>query len=203
MSVTVERPVVAPAAPAPRALGLGEGLELLGEVHGSGYKDGAALVRRADGQMVQLGPLMYALLESVDGRRDVDALAGAMSQRLGRQVEREHVLALADKLAAPGLLAGTEGTPPPRRTPLLALRWKVLVTDPVWTRRLTAPFTVLFRPWLVAPILAAFVAVCWFVLVDKGIASATAQAFHRPELLLLVFVLGVASAAFHEIGHAS
>src|SRR3954465_6641483 len=110
MSVTEERPVVAPAAAqAPPALRPAAGLELLGEVHGSGYKDGAALVRRADGQMVQLGPLMYALLESVDGRRDVDALAGAMSQRLGRQVEREHVVALADKLAAQGLLAGTEG----------------------------------------------------------------------------------------------
>src|SRR3954451_13038614 len=203
MSVTEERHVAVAAAAAPQALRLAEGLELLGEVHGSGYEDGAALVRRADGQMVQLGPLMYALLESVDGRRDVDALAGAMSQRLGRQVEREHVVALAGKLAAQGLLAGTEGNAPPRRNPLLALRWKVLVTNPVWTRRLTAPFTVLFRPWLMGPVLAAFAAVCWFVLVEKGIASATAQALHRPELLLLVFVLGIASAGFHELGHAS
>src|SRR6185437_12574936 len=37
----------------------------------------------------------------------------------------------------------------------------------------------------------------------KGVASATAQAFHNPELLLLVLGLGVASAAFHEIGHAA
>src|SRR4051794_9892672 len=207
MSVTVgppaaaraTRPVAAPA-PAPR---LADGLELLGEIHGSGYKEGAALVRRADGQMVQLGPLMYGLLASIDGRRDVDELAGAVAERLGRQVEREHVVALAGKLAAQGLLAGTEGNAPPRRNPLLALRWKVLVTNPVWTRRLTAPFTVLFRPWLMWPVLAAFAAVCWFVLVEKGIASATAQALHQPELLLLVFVLGIASAGFHELGHAS
>src|SRR4051794_30420702 len=197
MAATVDRPVS--TVPLARA----DGLELLGDVSGSGYREGAALVRRADGQMVQLGPLMYALLEAIDGRRDVDALADAMSGRLARQVEREHVAALAEKLAAQGLLAGTEHQAPPRRNPLLALRWKVLVTNPVWTRRLTAPFTGLFRPWLMGPILAAFVAVCWFVLVEKGIASATAQAFHRPELLLLVFVLGIASAAFHELGHAS
>jgi putative peptide zinc metalloprotease protein len=207
MSVTVGPPAAArPAAgtPAPPpALRPAEGLELLGEVHGSGYREGAALVRRADGQMVQLGPLMYGLLASIDGRRDVDGLADALSERLGRQVEREHVIALADKLAAQGLLAGTETNAPPKRNPLLALRWKVLVTNPVWTRRLTAPFTVLFRPWLMWPILAAFVAVCWFVLVEKGIASATAQALHQPELLLLVFVLGIASAGFHELGHAS
>src|SRR3954452_17400954 len=207
MSVTVGPPAAAPAARAttarPPALRLADGLELLGEVHGSGYKEGAALVRRADGQMVQLGPLMFGLLASIDGRRDVDELADALSERLGRQVESENVVALADMLAAQGLLAGTETNAPPKRNPLLALRWKVLVTNPVWTRRLTAPFTVLFRPWLMWAVLAAFVAVCWFVLVDRGVASATAEAFHSPELLLLVFVLGIASAGFHELGHAS
>src|SRR5436190_3489513 len=176
MSVTEEPAVVAaPAATqAPAALRPAAGLELIGEVHGSGYRDGAALVRRADGQMVQLGPLQYALLAALDGQRDVGQLAGAMSEQLGRGVEAAHVVRLAEKLAAQGLLAGTEDNAPPRSNPLLALRFKVLVTDPVWTRRLTAPFTVLFRPWLMWPVLAAFVAVCWFVLVHKGVAAATA-----------------------------
>jgi putative peptide zinc metalloprotease protein len=52
-------------------------------------------------------------------------------------------------------------------------------------------------------VLACFVGVLWFVLIHKGLASATAQAFDRPGLLLLVFLLAVLSAAFHEIGHAS
>src|SRR5206468_6913408 len=85
-----------------------EGVELLGVVHGCGYRDGAALVRRADGQMVQLGQLMYGLLESVDGERDTPTLAEALSDRLGRRVQPEHVVRLAQKLAAQGLLAGTE-----------------------------------------------------------------------------------------------
>ena len=41
------------------------------------------------------------------------------------------------------------------------------------------------------------------MLIHKGVASATAQAFNSPELLLLVLGLGVASAGFHEIGHAA
>ena len=41
------------------------------------------------------------------------------------------------------------------------------------------------------------------MLVHKGIASATAQAFDQPGLLLLVFVLAMLSAGFHELGHAS
>src|SRR5690348_2960790 len=212
MTATAEPPVptaeVAAHPPLTRGEGVAclaraEGVELLGPVHGSGYRDGAALVRRADGQMVQLGPLMYALLESADGRRDRAGLAAAMSERLGRGLDEEHVDALAQKLAAQGLLAGTEHQAPAKRNPLLALRWKVLVTDPVLTRRLTAPFTFLFSPWIVVPVLAGFAGVFWFVLFRKGVASATAQAFDKPGLLLLVFALAVASAGFHELGHAS
>lgn len=208
MTATAEPAAPTPEAPAPAPLteaplSRGEGVELLGAVHGSGYKDGAALVRRGDGQMVHLGPLMYGVLESADGRRDTGELAAAVTERLGRRVDEEHVVRLAEKLAEQGLLAGAEHKAPPRRNPLLALRWKVLVTNPEVTKRLTAPFTFLFRPWLVWPVLEAFVAVFWFVLFHKGVASATAQAFHSPGLLLLVFALAVASAGFHELGHAA
>jgi len=185
------------------ALARAAGVELLGPVHGSGYRDGAALVRRADGQMVQLGPLMYGLLECIDGRRSLDELAAATSERLGRRLDADQVRTLAEKLAAQGLLAGTESAAPPRANPLLALRWKVLVTNPAITRRLIAPVTFLFRPWLLWPVLVAFAAVCWFVLIEKGVAGATAEAFSSPGLLLLVFALAVLSAGAHELGHAA
>src|SRR4051795_774998 len=170
-----------------------QGIELLGEVHGSGYKDGAALVRRADGQIVHLGPLMYALLECADGRRTNDDLAALLCEKLRRDCDAEHVAALAEKLAAQGLLAGTEQNAPPRRNPLLALRWKVLVTNPKATKRLTAPFTFLFHPFLLWPLVLAFVAVAGYVLFVKGVASATSDAFQSPELLLLIFALAVLS----------
>jgi putative peptide zinc metalloprotease protein len=192
-----------PGSPGPGALAPAAGLELLGEVAGSGYKAGIALVRRSDGQVVQVGPLMYALLEEVDGRRDADALASALSERLGRRLDRAQVVKLAEKLAQQGLLAGFEEHAPPKSNPLLALRWKVVVSDPKVTNRITRPFLVLFRPWLMLPALAAFAAVLWFVLIHHGVAAATAEAFDRPELLLLVLGLTIGSAALHEIGHAS
>src|SRR5215212_4438587 len=114
------RSAAAQATPLTRA----DGLELLGEVPGSGYKDGISLVRRADGQMVQLGPLTYGLLECVDGRRGPSELAAALTECLGRQVEEAHVARLAEKLCDQGLLAGSEDNAPPRSNPLLALRWK-------------------------------------------------------------------------------
>src|SRR5437660_457155 len=108
MTATAEPPRAPVEAPPPDAavdgpaLARGEGVELLGHIHGSGYREGAALVRRADGQMVQLGPLMYAVLERADGERDVPMLAEAVSERLGRRVEVEHVVRLAEKLARQG-----------------------------------------------------------------------------------------------------
>src|SRR5215217_2699920 len=164
MSATADRPVTPAQTEAPPALSVlarTDGLELLGEVSGSGYKDGAALVRRGDGQMVQLGPLMYALLEAIDGERDNAAVAAAMTERLGRRVGPEHVARLGEKAAERGLLAGSEENAPPRMNPLLALRWKVLVSDPAVTRRVTQPFLNFFRPWMVLPVVAGFLAVCW------------------------------------------
>src|SRR3954466_8704525 len=108
MSATLQPAAGTVEAQRNAALDRADGVELLGDVHGSGYKDGAALVRRADGQVVQLGPLMYALLDSVDGRRSNTELAGLLSERLGRGCDEEHVARLSEKLAAQGLLAGTE-----------------------------------------------------------------------------------------------
>ncbi|MDA0173406.1 hypothetical protein OJ998_30160 [Solirubrobacter taibaiensis] len=205
MSATANRPAASPA-PAPKdqaPLARAAGVELVGNVSGSGYKNGTALVRRADGQMVQLGPLMYGLLEEIDGERDNSALADAMSERLGKRLEPEQVAVVGAKLAKQGLLAGTEDNAPPRANPLLALRWKVVFSDSRITNRITAPFTHLFRPWVLCAALVGFAAVAWFVLIEKGVASATAQAFGNPELLLLVFALGIGSGALHEIGHAA
>ncbi len=195
----VPRVEAAPSGPLARA----EGIELLGCVHGCGYRDGASLVRRPDGQIVQMGQIMYGLLECLDGERDTHQLAEALGQQIGRRVDDEHVARLAQKLAQQGLLAGSEHRAPARRNPLLALRWKVLVTNPKWTRRLTAPLSFLFNPLIMWPAVAAFGVVFWFVLIHKGVASATAQAFHSPVLLLLVFGLAVVSAGFHELGHAA
>src|SRR5215203_4620016 len=112
MSATVDRPAAhaASASAPPRALARAEGLELLGEVSGSGYKDGIRLARRADGQVVQLGPLMYGLLEEVDGRRDVAALAEATSRRVGRRLARDHA-ALPVPVPAVGARPGADRLP--------------------------------------------------------------------------------------------
>ena len=61
----------------------------------------------------------------------------------------------------------------------------------------------MFNPFLVTAVVGAFLAISWWLLLDEGLASAANEAFRRPGLLLLVFVVTVLSAGFHEFGHAA
>ena len=183
-----------------------DGLELVGEMPGSGYRSPPALVRRGDGQMVQLTPLLYAVLEAVDGRRGPDEVAEVVSAAYGRRVTGADITTLVDdKLRPLGLLLKADGSAPElkRSRPLLGLSHRVMVTDPATTRRITAPFALLFHPVVSLPVLVGFFAICWWLLLEKGVASATHEAFQRPGLLLLVFAVTVFSAGFHEFGHAA
>jgi putative peptide zinc metalloprotease protein len=183
-----------------------EGLQFLGEMSGSGYRRPPALVRRADGQTITLTPLLYAALSAMDGRRSLTDVARVLSSATGRQFHAQDVEYLAqEKLRPLGLLAGADGAQPvtTKMSPLLALRLKFVVTDRRLTRRLTAPFAGLFVPPLVAVVVAAFGALTWWLLVDKGLASAVHQAFYEPGMILLLWALIVLSAVFHEFGHAA
>jgi putative peptide zinc metalloprotease protein len=173
---------------------------------GSGYRKPPALVRRADGQTIQLTPLLYLVLAGVDGRRTNAEIAERVSAAFGRPVSAENVATLVDQKLRPlGVLLKGDGTEPElkKSNPLLGIHHRVSVTDPTKTQRLTAPFARLFNPVLVVAVTAAFFWLTWWLLLDKGLASATHDAFHRPGLLLAVFVVTVLSAGFHEFGHAA
>ena len=183
-----------------------DGVELMGQMVGSGYRVPPALARRGDGQTFQLTPLLYLVLESVDGVRDYDQVAEHVGAAYGRTVTADNIRTLVDQQLRPmGLLAKDDGSQPEvkKSNPLLALRFKYAVSDPEQTRRLTSPFARLFHPVIVTAVLAAFLFVSWWVFFRKGLASATYEAFDKPGLLLLVVLVTVLSAGFHEFGHAA
>jgi putative peptide zinc metalloprotease protein len=179
---------------------------LLGEMTGSGYRSAPSLVRRPDGQTIQLTRLLYLVLESIDGQRSYEEIAQVVSAAYGRAIGPQDVRTLTETRLAPlGLLRGPDGSEPELRRPdpLLALRLRWAVSDAGATRRMTAPFAVLFAPVVVAVVVVAFAAVAGWLLFTKGLASATYQAFDRPLLLLAVLAITVLSAGFHEFGHAA
>ena len=188
-----------------RAPARAPGVELLGSLADSGYREERWLVRRGDGQTLHLTPLLYQLLDAVDGARDEHALAEEMCRRVGKTCEVDDLRVLLSKLEPLGVLLGADGSAPAVRKsePLLGIRPKVVVSDPAVTRRITTPFAWLFRAWVVVPVLLAFAATAYWVLVERGLAQATREALYEPHLLLAVVGLTVLSAGFHEFGHAA
>ncbi|WP_461172372.1 M50 family metallopeptidase [Arthrobacter sp. Z1-9] len=182
------------------------GVQLLGQSEGSGYREAPSLVRRSDGQTLQLTRLLYLVLEAADGNRSVDEIAQHATAGSGRLISADNVRTLMDSQLLPlGLLRLADGSEPDVRKadPLLGMRFRYTVTDPDRTRKITAPFAVLFNPLIVVAVTAAFLAACWWVLMVKGLGSATHEAFQNPLLLLLIFAITILSAGFHEFGHAA
>ena len=183
-----------------------DGVQLIGEMVGSGYRTPPALVRRADGQVLQLTPLLYLVLHAADGRRSCAEIAEVVGRAMGRSVAEDDVRTWVDNQLRPlGLLKHADGSEPElkRSNPLLGLKPRFAVTNPRTTHRLTDPFRVLFRPVLTAAVLVGFVVVVAWVFLDRGLGASAYDAFERPQLLLLVFVVSVLSGGFHEFGHAA
>src|SRR6476620_10550258 len=95
---------VATVAAAPRAaagddgevLIRASGVEELGESPGSGYRRPPALVRRGDGQILTLTPLLQQVFAAVDGRRTTSEVAEQVSASYGRAVGADDVRHLVD-----------------------------------------------------------------------------------------------------------
>ena len=183
-----------------------EGLELLGAFDRSGHRQAPSLIRRADGQVVQLTPLLYAVVEEIDDRRTYDEVAAAVGERIGRSLAPEDVRTLVvEKLRPLGLLKEQNGSQPAARkaNPLLALRFRVVITNPRVTGAISAVFSKLFWPPLVVAFSLAFLTTMGWLLFDRGLAGAARHALYEPGLLLVVIALMGLSAGFHELGHAA
>lgn len=182
-----------------------EGLELIGEYEGSGLKDPPFLVRRADGQVIQLTRLLFEIASSADGRRESAEIARFVGQRYGRELDARDVeLLVSEKLVPAGVLDfGTSPGPLRRSVPMLGLRFRARVLP----ARAVGALTWLFYPLFFAPVAIAatlaFLALDVWLFFIHGTAQPLRHVIYDPAFLLLVFGLTVVSALFHECGHAT
>jgi putative peptide zinc metalloprotease protein len=85
---------------------LADGVELLGEVTDSGCSQPPSLIRRADGEVIQLSRLLYLVASQIDGRRTPADIAGLVSRDHGRTLTAEQVGYVIDtKLRPLGIIA--------------------------------------------------------------------------------------------------
>ena len=198
-------PAAAAALPAPDVPRLALGVELLGEFKNSGYSPPPFLARRPDGQVIQMSRLLYLVADQIDGVRGSSAIAALVSQDLGRTLGAEQVRYLITaKLLPLGLIAGP-GAPaaPPKASPLLALRARGTLLPERAANAVAALLRPLFRWPVVLAVVVSVAAVDYWLFATRGPAAGIGQVLRDPASLLIVFALSVASAAFHECGHAT
>jgi putative peptide zinc metalloprotease protein len=183
---------------------LADGVELLGEYQGSGYSQPPSLVRRADGQVIQMSRLLYQVTCRIDGSRGPAAIAERVSEDLGRSLTADQVRHLITSKLLPLGIVADEGAPavPPKADPLLALRARGTLLP----ERAANAAGVLLRPLfggpLVLAVVASVVAVDYWLFAAHGLGGGLQQVLRDPVDLLIVLGLTLVSAVFHECGHA-
>jgi putative peptide zinc metalloprotease protein len=156
--------------------------------------------------MIQLPQLLYVVAEEIDGRRGYDEIAERVTERAGRQMSGENVQYLVEEKLRPlGVLAQADGSSPQlqKADPLLALKFRVSVVPEWVVKTITGVFYPLFFPPVVIAVLGGLVALDVWLFGIHGVGQSARQLLYQPAYMLLVLALVVASAAFHECGHAT
>jgi putative peptide zinc metalloprotease protein len=190
-----------PASP-PR---LADGLELLGEFKNSGYAQAPGLVRRADGQMIQLSRLLYLVACRIDGSRAADVIADLVSADLGRSMTADQVsYVISGKLAPLGIVACQEiPAALPTATPFLSLKARATLLPAKAADAIGTLLGPLFHWPVILAVIAGVAGVDYWLFAVHGLSAALGQILNDPVDLLLVVALTIVSGAFHECGHAT
>jgi putative peptide zinc metalloprotease protein len=182
------------------------GVEFFGEYQGSGYAEPRYLVRRGDGQVVQLTLLLDLILRQIDGERDLSAIARRATVSFGREVGADDVAYLIEHRLQPvGLVAAEDDAERalPRTDLLLALRGHRTLVGQRQVLYLARALAWLHRPPLVAAVLAAALAFDAWLFGRHGAVGPLVSVLNQPAMILAVLGLGLLSMVFHEFGHAS
>jgi putative peptide zinc metalloprotease protein len=196
---------------------LAEGIELIGEYQGSGFLQAPYIVRRTDGQVIQLPRLLYLLAESLDGQRDHAQIADELSAKFGKVVQPDQVEYLLEKRLRPVGIAAANPVPgdsgpgkapklAKKSDPLLALRFRVGVVPEGAVWRIAGVFAPMFWPPVIIAALVSFIALDVVIIAQGGLQKIVPSALelvYQPALTLLVMGLLLAAAAFHECGHVT
>jgi putative peptide zinc metalloprotease protein len=184
---------------------LAEGVELLGEYKNSAYSQPPSLVRRADGQVIQMSPLLYQVACRIDGSRGSEAIAALVSADLGRSLDAEQVryLITAKLIPLGVVVVGDVPRALPKANPLFSLRARGTLLPERIVNLVGTFLRPLFRWPVVVAAVSSMLAVDYWLFFVHGLGGAIQQALRNPVELLIVLGLSLASAAFHECGHAT
>ena len=178
---------------------------MLGEYKDSAYSQPPSLVRRADGQVIQMSPLLYQVACRIDGSRDLEAIAALVSADLGRSLTADQVRYLITAKLLPLGVVAAGGVPRalPTANPLFSLRARGTLLPERIVNLVGAFLRPLFQWPVVVAIVVSVAAVDWWLFAVHGLGGGISQVLRDPVDLLVVLGLSLVSALFHECGHAT
>jgi putative peptide zinc metalloprotease protein len=201
----IEVPASGHASRGTSALALAEGVELLGEYEGSGFKEPRYNVRRPGGEMVQLTELLYFIADAMDGQRSLEEIAERVSDRVGKTVTADNVKTLVENNLAPdGFIAGIQPEEQPQKVdPLLALKFKFTLFPAGAVRFVAAVLRPLFWPPVILAAVAGFVALDVWYFATHGVGQSLRDLIYQPLIVLMIYGFLIVSVLWHELGHAT
>ena len=186
--------------------GLAPGTELLGAYQDSGRVEAPSIIRRNDGRMMEVSPLLHQLAAALDPAQDLDWVATRLSAALGRSIGAGSVHYLVEtKLRPLGVLSDSPPAPSqPASTPeLLRLTVHAGIVPAPAVRAFTTVLRPLFYPPVVIGALALLINADAWLWRSGRVGAGLREVFAEPALMLVVLALTVTAGAFHELGHAT
>jgi putative peptide zinc metalloprotease protein len=184
------------------------GVEHLGAVQGSAMLSPHYLVRRADGQVVQLSELLHLVVRELSPERTEEEVAAAVSAEYDRKLTPAGLRHLLHTRLAPlGLVEDLDDhTRPaalPTARPLLSLSLRGTLLTPGAVQACARVLRWFFLPPIVVATLAAWLLLDVVLLLEADLLAAFQALLAAPGRLLWLYVLLTAGALFHELGHAA
>jgi putative peptide zinc metalloprotease protein len=210
-----------PSATDPPLERLDSGVELLGRYEQSGYSGEQYLLRRPDGQVLQLSKLLYLVASALRATSSLQEAAEQVSGQFGKLVSAENIEYLIDnKLRQLDIFERRPGHPrqeatgttesgrsvAPRQTGgMLSLRFRRALFPARAHLRITVALQRLFDRRVAGVVLVALLAAdAWLLARGAGrVLGGATQTLEHPVLLLVLLGLIALANVFHEFGHAA
>jgi putative peptide zinc metalloprotease protein len=194
------------AAEVPEHPTLAPGVRLVGEMSESAFVEPPWMIDRDGIGYLQVTPLLHRIAELCDGRHDVGAIASEITSN-GEPVKPETVGRLIAQMLIPsGVVVNASGEvqqPPARPRSPLQISARMRMLGPGAIEPITGVLRAVFWPPILLVILAATIASRIWLYAIHGVGQPAHDTLYHPATLGVILALVVATAMFHEFGHAS